>query len=171
MGDYTILSLDLASTVGFAVGRNGVIVDSGEVPLKPPGNKTHPGHRIARFQRLLHELKDRWNFNEIVFEDVPRFESAAAAKIFGALWGQMHLFTRAFNLRSQSMFATTVKKEFSGAGNAKKNDMCNVALNLGWKNGARDTAFNNNECDAIALLWCIYKRRNIDATFIKIEIA
>ena len=70
MGDYTILSIDLGSTLGYAVGKGGVIVESGEVTLSPGPNKTHPGHRWMKFQQWLFNYKD---VDEIVFENVMFF--------------------------------------------------------------------------------------------------
>lgn len=166
MGDYTILSLDLASVTGYAVGRNGIVIDSGEVPLKPPG-QTHPGHRFMKFQRFIHALHDRHKFNEVVYEKAVRFESAPAWLVYGGLLAQLHMFTLGFELLSRNLNVQTIKKEFTGSGRAKKEQMCEVAINLGWRNGARGTAINNNECDAIALLWCIYKRRAVEPRFLQ----
>lgn len=165
MGDYTSLALDLGSTIGWALGKSGVIQASGEVTLSAKGS--HPGHRWMKFQEWLHKYH---KVDELMFEDVVApFSSNAAAKVYGALLGQLQVFSLAHGIRMLSLKPTQVKKDFTGMGNSKKNVMCEVAMNLGWKNGVRGTENNHNECDAIALLWVIYSRKGIEPSFLKQE--
>ena len=167
MGDFITLSIDLGSTIGYAVGKSGVIVESGEVTLS--AQQTHPGHRFLKFQQWLGKFIDsncRPMIDEILFEDVPRFESAAAAKVYGGLLATLSIFSLAHRIRMRSLKANQVKKDFTGHGNAKKEVMCEVAHRLGWKRGTPGTMNNHNECDAIALLWVIYARGGIEPIFI-----
>lgn len=163
MGDFTTLSLDLGSTIGYAVGKSGVIVESGEVNLHC--KDTHPGHRFLRFQQWLSNYR---HVDEVLFEDVMNFASGPSAKLYGALFGVMSVFSLAYRIRMRGMNPMTIKKEFAGHGHAKKEEMCEVAMKLGWKNGVLGTPNNNNEADAIALLWVIYVRSGIEPTFIKV---
>lgn len=165
MGDFIALSIDLGSTIGYAVGKNGIIENSGEVTLS--ANHTHPGHRYLKFQQWLENFR---HVNEILFEDVPRFESAAAAKVYGGLLAVLMIFSLAYRIRLRSLKANTVKKDFTGHGNASKEDMCDVAMKLGWRHGAEGQRVNHNECDAIALLWVIYTRGGIEPSFLKVVI-
>jgi Holliday junction resolvasome RuvABC endonuclease subunit len=163
MGGFTTLSIDLGSTIGYAIGRDGVIVESGEVTLSAGHGKTHPGHRWLRFQNWLAKYGA---VNEILYEDVPRFESASAAKVYGALLGVLQIFSLAHGIRMCSLKPNQVKKDFTGYGNANKLDMCEVAIKLGWKRGIAGTMNNNNECDALALFWVVCVRRGIEPQFL-----
>lgn len=166
MGDFTTLSIDLGSTIGYAIGRNGVICESGEVTLSAGNGKTHPGHRWLRFQNWLAKYG---SVDEILYEDVPRFESAAAAKVYGALLGVLQIFSLAHGIRMCSLKPNQVKKDFTGYGNSNKLDMCEVAIKLGWKHGVVDTMNNNNECDALALFWVVCVRRGVEPKFMGTE--
>lgn len=162
MTDLTTLTIDLASTIGFAIGKNGVIMKSGEVTLSDKA-RAHPGKRLLRFQEWLYEHKD---VGEIIFEEVTMFwKSGAAAVMYGRLLGQLETFSLVHNIPLRSLPVGTIKKDFTGNGNAKKEIMCDVAINLGWKNGKRGTRQNDNECDAIALYWVVCQRRGIKPSF------
>lgn len=155
MGDFTSLSLDLGSTTGWALGVDGVIVSSGEVSLG--SSDQHPGHRWLRFGEFLFQHKE---VDEILYEDVMFFgqNGHKAARVYCALLGKLQEFALVHGKRLRCLGPSTVKAEFAGNGRAKKIEMCTVACNLGWKNGAKNTELLNNECDAIALLWVVYKR-------------
>lgn len=171
MGDFTTLSIDLGSTLGYCVGKNGVIVESGEVTLSSQvAGNAHPGHRFLKFQQWLQRFVDsngRPLVNEILFEDVPMFQSTAASNVYGGLRALLLIFSLAYKIRMLSLKPTQIKKDFTGYGNSKKDVVCEVAIRLGWKNGTPDTMNNNNECDAIALYWVVCTRRGIEASFLK----
>lgn len=160
MADHYILSLDLGSTFGWALGKNGVITHSDEVCLS--SKDSHPGTRFLRFQDFLHNFK---NVNEILYEDVMRFESGASAKVYCGLLSVLQLFCLVHRIRLCAKKPTSVKMMFTGKGNANKIKMCEVAHRLGWKNGMPETDIAHNECDAIALLWVIYVERNVEPRF------
>lgn len=169
MADFTILSIDIGSTFGYAIGKSGVIIASGEVSLSPGASKVHPGHRWMKFQQFLHETCEKYKVDEIVFEKVTFVTSAQQMIVYGALKGQIEIYTLAYKLRLTDMPVATVKKEFAGSGHAKKPDMCNTAIRMGWKKGVVDTENLHNEADAIGLLCVVYKRRGIEPTFLGVE--
>lgn len=160
MGDFTSLALDLGSTFGWAIGTNGVIKASGEVSLS--AKDSHPGHRWIKWQEWLYQHR---TVNEILFEDVSGFKGFEAAKIYGAQLGVLQIFCLQHGIRMCSLSPQQVKKDFTSKGNANKFQMCDVALNLGWRHGERETDRLHNECDAIALMWVIYTRRLIAPSF------
>lgn len=163
MGDFKTLSIDLGSTFGYCVGINGEIVESGEVTLNSGAvGKTHAGHRWMRFQRWLASYTD---VNEILFEDVQFVTSAQQMKIYGALLSQLELFSLGHGIRMASLMPSQIKKDFTGAGNAKKDVLCDVAMRLGWRNGVPGTMNNHNEADAIALYWVVCSRRGVQPSF------
>lgn len=164
MGRFSTLSLDLGSTFGWCKGTNGVIAESGEVALLAGGGKdAHPGHRWMMFQNWL--IKNGDDVIEVFFENVTGFRSGQAAVVYGALKSQLEIFCLVHGIRMCSMKPQQVKIDFAGKGNADKAAMCEVAINLGWKNGKRGSQDFHNECDAIALYWCIWKRRLIEPRF------
>lgn len=165
MGDFVTLSIDLGSTFGYCVGRNGVIEESGEVTLTAGAvGKTHPGHRWMRFQRWLSQYS---HVNEVLFEDVQFVTSPQQMKVYGALLSQLELFTLGHGIRMSSLTPGQIKKDFTGSGAAKKDVLCDVAMRLGWKNGTVDTMNNHNEADAIALYWVVCTRRGVQPSFPK----
>lgn len=162
MGDFTTLAIDLGSTLGYAVAKNGVIVYSGEVTLS--AKDTHAGSRWLRFQNWLYQFHD---VNEIVFEDVMFFgkNGVMAARVYCGLLAILQIFSLTHKIRMASLTPGQIKKDFTGSGVATKEDVCDIALNLGWKNGKAGTRINNNEADAIALFWCISSRRGVQPSF------
>ena len=166
MGDFTTLAIDLGSTLGYCLAKNGVIVDSGEVTLS--AKDTHPAHRLLRFQNWLFKYKD---VNEILFEDVSFITSVMQIKLYAKLLGVLEIFALAQGIRMASLTPSQIKKDFTGMGNAKKDVVCEVARNLGWKNGVEGKLVNNNEADAIALFWCISTRRGVQPSFAKNTLA
>ncbi len=174
--DLITLALDLGSTIGYAVGKNGIVQSSGEVALFDK-LKTHPGRRLLRFQEWLYDncitMKNGEpvaKVQEIIFEEVSMFfKGHAAAIMYGRMLGQLEVFSLVHNIALKSLPVGTIKKDFTGNGNAKKELMCDVAMNLGWKNGTRGTRNKDNECDALALLWVVYLRRGQTPSFLQVE--
>lgn len=156
MGDRVTLALDLGTSLGWAIGNDGVIMATGQIALSAP--HAHRGHKWLRFQEWLYPHR---NVQEILYEDVTGFRSGDAAKSYGALLSHLDVFCLVHGIRLSSMTAGQVKSDFTGNGNAPKELMCEVAINLGWKHGIRGTRANNDECDALALLWVVYQRRLI----------
>jgi len=158
--DFVTLSLDLGSTFGWALGKNGEVTHCDEVTLGK--GEAHPAHRFLKFHEFLHNFR---GVNEILYEDVPRFESTGAAKIYCGMLAVLQMFCCVQGIRMSSMKSNTVKKHFTGNGNASKNMMCETAHKLGWRGGRRGTDSEHNACDAIALLWVVYTKRGISPAF------
>jgi Holliday junction resolvasome RuvABC endonuclease subunit len=157
MGEFVTLSLDLGTTFGWSLGINGQIVRSGELTLAPGASTMHPGHRWLKFQEWLFQFKD---VNEILYEDVMFFgqNGHKAARVYCGLLAVVQMFSLVHGIRVRCLSPSAVKSEFAGSGRADKFRMCEVAINLGWKNGKRGTDVNHNEVDAIALMWVIFNR-------------
>lgn len=159
--DHTILSLDLGNSLGWAKVVNGVIVQSGVVSLFR--KDAHPGDRFLRFSNWLRTHKD---LNEIFYEDVPRFESNFAARVYCGLLSQLQVYCLVSQVRLTNIKANSVKKEFTGNGRADKAEICRTAHRLGWKHGHPDLDLDHDEADALACAWVILKRRNIEPTLV-----
>ncbi len=157
---HTILSLDLASTTGWAFLKDGVIEKSGVVRLVD--KDAHPGDRWRKFKNMLVGFK---NVNEIIYESVPMYDSTRWARIHAGLVAHLEDFVLMYNIRCTTIQATSVKLEFAGHGHAQKADMCKTAHRLGWKGGVEDTDIDHDECDAIAAAWVILSRRGVQPKF------
>lgn len=157
---HTILGLDLGSTFGWCLVTDGVVTHSGEVALSR--KDAHPGDRFLRFQEFITDFR---SVDEVCFENVPRFESAASARVYCGLRAVVEMHCLIHRIRMTCINANTVKKDFAGNGNCKKAEMCSTAHRLGWKNGAPGTDIANNECDAIATVWVLQKRRGNEVSF------
>lgn len=160
--DYTILSIDIGSDTGWCKLKNGIIIGSGVVSFVK--KDSHPGDRFVRFHNWLREYgKD---VQEIFYEDVPRFESAKAARSYCGYLATIQMFCLTGGKRMTNIKANSVKKEFSGHGNSDKTEMCRVAHKLGWKNGLLGSDLDHDECDAIACAWVLLVRRGVEPSFI-----
>lgn len=154
---HSILSLDLGTTCGWCLVKDGVARFSGTLAL--PGPKEHPGRRFLRFGNWLNDFR---GVNEIFYEDVPRFESAKAARVYCGLLSILQVFCLQHGIRMSSIKSNSVKKEFTGNGNAKKPVMCQVAHRLGWRGGHPGSDVDHDEADAIACAWVVLKRRECE---------
>ena len=159
---YTILSLDLGTHTGWVEVKDCVALRSGTVTL--PGPKVHPGYRFITFSNWLYGFK---HVKEVFYEDVPRFESAAAARVYCGLLAIVQIFCLQHGIKFTAIKSNTVKMEFAGPGNGncKKAVMCEVAHRLGWKGGHPGTDIDHDECDALACAWVILNRREERLSF------
>lgn len=156
---YTVLSLDLGSTIGWAICQGAKIGYSGTKCFS--AKDSHPGHRFLHFQNWLYDFS---GVNEIIYEDVPRFESAGAAKVYCGFLAVLQIFCLANRVRLTGIKSNSVKKEFTGKGNAKKIEMCARCHLIGWKNGKEGTELDHDEADAIAALMVVMSRREVQVT-------
>ncbi len=159
--DYTILSLDLGTNLGWCLVKNGVIVQSGVFPLKTKSEK--PGSKLSRFENDF--LRRFVGVSEIVYEEVAFVSYEYQHRLYSALWGIVSMFTYRHNIRLIGINASTVKKQFTGDGHAKKVAVCEQAHRMGWKHGEPGTDLDHDEADAIALGVVNLGRRGIVAQF------
>ena len=139
-----ILALDLGTTTGWAYGRAGVLV-SGIWKLK--GSRFEGGGmRFLRFQGLLDELHKSSPVGKIVYEEVRRHAGTDAAHIYGGLQGVLTAWAEEKVIPYDGVPVGTIKKLFTGKGNADKDAMVSTCERHGIK------VADHNEADAVALL-------------------
>ena len=153
---YTILSLDLATSCGWCFISDAEYRYSGVLDL--PKHSANPGLHFLKFQNWLQDFR---GVDEIFYEDVPRFESKAAAQVYCGQRAILHVFRVTHGIRVTSIKSNSVKKEFAGNGNAPKELMCKVAHALGWLHGHPDTDIDHDEADAFATAYVILQRRGV----------
>jgi hypothetical protein len=153
----SILSLDLATTTGWAVRtRRGAIV-SGTQSFKPQRFEGG-GMRYLRFQRWLEEVLYEADceagkvIDRVVFEEVRRHLGVDAAHAYGGFMSHLCATCEHWKIPYEGVPVGTIKRHATGKGNANKGLMI-AAMRARGHSPADD-----NEADALALLyWAIEK--------------
>jgi len=145
----TILSLDLATTTGYAILRaDGSIVHGEQSFAGHP--REGEGARFLKFQMwLVREIAQPYpDLERIVYEKVIGVgpSQAFAAQIHGGFRALMLMFADIRRIPCDGFNVTTVKKQFVGSGKATKDDVMAQCRSLGFK------VQNHNEADALAIL-------------------
>lgn len=157
---YRCLALDIGRSTGWALLDDDRVVDSGtEVfPYNSDDGHSGEGRRFVKFYNWLHDMITNYHVEEVVYERVTGFQKSMAAA--GLYYGfEAFLKSATQNLRLVPIQTGQLKREFTGHGAAKKEAMCARAIELGWTNGVLHTDQNNDEADAIALLFVHMERR------------
>lgn len=149
-----ILALDLGTTTGWALrtttgyelGKplDGIV--SGTMNFKPQRFEGG-GMRFVRFRRWLGELVP---VDAVYFEEVRRHAGVDAAHAYGGFLAHLTAWCEERGIPYQGVPVGTIKKAWTGRGNADKAAMIAEARSRGF------TVADDNEADAIALLdWAL----------------
>lgn len=158
----SILSLDLATTTGWALRSSDGSIVSGSQSFKPQRFEGG-GMRYLRFTRWLSEVAitgeteegevKRVNdtiLDQIVFEEVRRHVGVDAAHAYGGFMSHLTSFAERHAIPYEGVPVGTIKKHATGRGNANKLMMITAMQALGHN------PVDDNEADALALLrWAI----------------
>ncbi|MBF0354942.1 MAG: hypothetical protein HQL43_06885 [Alphaproteobacteria bacterium] len=146
----TILTLDLATTTGWAMRLADGIIVSGTVAFRP-GRYEGGGIRFLRFHSWLEEmLRQAPALSAVYFEEVRRHAGTDAAHIYGGFLAHLSAWCEQKRILYQGVPVATIKRHVTGKGNADKKAVIDSVKSRGF-NPADD-----NEADAIALLlWSI----------------
>jgi len=149
------LALDLATTTGFALEAGGVFVHSGAVCFRRhTGNKSraaeHIGQPFLNFQRWLRTRITEDKPSALAFEDIFRWSSSDAAKMFCGLRALLLLNAAYYEVPVFAYSPGQVKKFWTGNGNADKPLMIATTLTRFPELAEKD--IDDNEADAIAIL-------------------
>jgi Holliday junction resolvasome RuvABC endonuclease subunit len=118
-------AIDLGTKFGWAKATN-VKVTSGSVDLKPTRFKGG-GYRYLEFRKFLNDkMRD---CSVIYFEEVRAHKHKAvdAAHVYGGFLGTLSLWCEEHGIPYVGFPVGTIKKEATGKGNAKKEDMIRAA--------------------------------------------
>ena len=116
------------------------------------------GRRFLNFYNWLATKLTDYDIDEVVYERVTGWQkSTSASALYYGFEAQLKVVTQ--NLRLIPIQTGQLKREFTGHGAAKKEAMCARAIELGWEGGCLGTDLNNDEADAIALLFVHMNRR------------
>ena len=148
MAKRTYLCLDLGTMTGFALlscHAAGYNVISGFWDFRP-GRFDGAGVRYVRFRKQLLEILESSKPDVVLFEEVRRHIGADAARVYGALFGVVTSLCEELGIPYEGIPVGTIKKYWTGKGNASKDLMIAEAHDRGYPNVSDD-----NEADAIAL--------------------
>ena len=136
-----ILALDLGTTTGWASASEGGI-QSGVQSFKND-RFSGGGMRYLKFERWLNSLVEP---DQVIFEEVRRHRGTDAAHVYGGLMAVLTKWCESREIPYQGVPVGTIKKSFTGNGNASKQMMITECEKRGYK------PKDDNEADAIGLL-------------------
>jgi crossover junction endodeoxyribonuclease RuvC len=147
-----ILALDLGTKCGWAMSRNGhVTFGTMKLGLTKKEKEKNPGLRYLRFKSEVVELLQT-EFDLVLYEDVKRHLGTEAAHVYGGLRAILQMMCEDRMVDYEGIGVGTIKKSFTGKGNAKKPQMIHTAREKGYH------VTDDNQADAIALLLLGLKR-------------
>ena len=137
-----VLALDLGTTTGWATSTHGVIT-SGTFTAKA-NRYEGGGMRFLRFSRWLEQMLDP--IDAVYFEEVRAHRGTDAAHVYGGLLAHLTSLCEAHNKPYSGIPVGTIKKYWTGKGNASKDEMISAATLKGF------APVDDNEADALAIL-------------------
>jgi Holliday junction resolvasome RuvABC endonuclease subunit len=144
------LALDLGTTTGFACGEPGIgAIVSSTWNLKP-ARFDGGGMRYVKFRQRLDELHAAMGFEIVYFEEVRRHAGTDAAHVYGGLMATLQSWCEDKKIAYSGVPVGTIKKFWTGKGNAPKDVMIAKARERGFEPD------DDNEADALALLHWVF---------------
>lgn len=142
------LALDLGTTTGYAVGSREHMVSS-SWNLKP-SRWDGGGMVYVKFRQKLNEIHTAYGIEAVAYEEVRRHAGTDAAHRYGGLMATLTSWCEENKVPYSSVPVGTIKKSFTGKGNANKERMIAEAVRRGFN------PVDDNEADAIALFdYCL----------------
>ena len=154
------LGLDLGLETGWALSKANRIIGSGVRDFRIRGNEGK-GHRGIKFYNFLLKFGqvDEIYVEKIAFggnfknkKGVWVAPSSDGRELYHGLLMLVNMYADGFGIKVEEVHPGTLKKAFTGSGTAKKEDMCRMAHQLGWRGGESGTGLFHDEADALALL-------------------
>jgi Holliday junction resolvasome RuvABC endonuclease subunit len=136
-----LLALDLGTKTGWAAQPRGGIT-SGVQHFKND-RFSGGGMRYLKFEKWLSEMPRP---DQVIFEEVRRHAATDAAHVYGGLMAVLTKWCEANKIPYSGVPVGTIKKSWTGNGNANKNLMVDTAKKRGFN------PTDDNEADALALL-------------------
>jgi crossover junction endodeoxyribonuclease RuvC len=138
-----LLALDLGTNTGWCVGTTGALV-SGVWGLKP-SRWEGGGMKFVKFRQCLNEIQASRPIDLVVYEAVRRHAGTDAAHSYGGLLAVLTEWCETQHIPYEGVAVATIKREFTGSGNASKDAMIAEARRRGF------SPIDDNEADALAL--------------------
>jgi Holliday junction resolvasome RuvABC endonuclease subunit len=151
----TVLGLDLGTKCGWAVGDRHEKIVYGTWPLAQRGDAG--GIRLVRFIRHVEEITLGADVKQIVYERVDGHKGVYAAQIYGGFKDNLLRWCEDNGMPCEGIPVGTIKKYWTGRGNADKEAMKAEALRRGYIIDKMD----DNAIDALAIAhWSITQYRS-----------
>ena len=143
-----ILSIDPGTSCGWATGEKGTMPIFGTWNLKPD-RWADLGSRTLYLGRFLEQALP--GVQLVVFEEVRHHLGVDAAHVYGAIIAQVQAKCRELGgIPYEAVPVGTIKKHWTGKGNANKDEMMAHARRRGFD------IQNDDEADALAILdWAL----------------
>lgn len=143
--NVNILALDLGTKLGWAVrARDGAVWHGTEVFT--PRKSWTPGQRWLRARSFVTDLVVRHQVHAIAYEDVKRHAGTDAAHAYGAFLCLVQMVADSHRAALMPVGVGTIKKHWTGKGNADKAAMEAQARARGFR------PESDNDADALAIL-------------------
>lgn len=136
-----LLTLDLGTKTGWAT-QTAAGIQSG-VQNFANDRFSGGGMRYLKFEKWLGDMPRP---SQVVFEEVRRHRGTDAAHVYGGLMAVLTKWCESQNIPYIGIPVGTIKKSFTGNGNANKNKMIAEAQKRGYD------PKDDNEADALAIL-------------------
>lgn len=151
--NVNILALDLGTKLGWAVrARDGAVWRGTEVFT--PRKSWTPGQRWLRARSFVTDLVVRHQVHAIAYEDVKRHAGTDAAHAYGAFLCLVQMVADSHRAALMPVGVGTIKKHWTGKGNADKAAMEAQARARGFR------PESDNDADALAILhWAVAQER------------
>ncbi len=153
----SILCLDPGTKTGWCIYDDGKI-KSGVIDLKPNRHQGG-GMRYLKLHNFMKECCKHHDLMEVYFEEVHAHKGTYAAQIYGGLSATIMKFCEKREIPYRGIRVADIKRAVTGRGNATKDCVIKAVKKLGH-NPADD-----NEADAIALLYAIQSQDSLDDIF------
>lgn len=141
-----ILSIDLGTTTGWALGMRDGALHGGSQSFAPRRNDG-PGQRWLKFAAWLGERgRQAGEIHAVYYELVLRHTAVQAAHVYGGFEAHLQAWADRNRIRLVGVPVPVIKKFWTGRGNAKKEEMMAEAARRGFR------VADDNACDAMALL-------------------
>ena len=140
------LALDLGTSTGWAlqhIGTNTIVY--GTQSFKPQRFEGG-GMRYLRFRQWLEEVYTKQHIAQVAYEEVRGHKGVDAAQIYGGLLGQLTSWCEERTIPYQGVPVGTIKRFWTGKGNAPKEVMIRIAQERGFQ------PEDDNAADALAIL-------------------
>ncbi|MCA3188312.1 MAG: crossover junction endodeoxyribonuclease RuvC [Cupriavidus sp.] len=141
-----VLALDLGTHCGWAMAKRDGAMDYGTESF----HRLTGGAKWAEFRAWLSSAIKRHGVEVLYFEDVKAHGpgQVIAAHVYGGFLAMAQMVCHQHNVRMVGVGVKTVKKDFTGNGNANKEAIVAKAQDLGFRIGSKE----HDTADALAIL-------------------
>lgn len=141
-----ILAIDLGTTTGFALGTRDGAIKGGSESFSPKKCGGY-GQRWLAFRQFLTETaRSAGEIHAVYYEDVKHHSSLDASHAYGGFLAHLEAWCAINRIPCKPVGVGTIKKHWTGKGNADKEAMIAVARAKGFR------PVDDNEADALAIL-------------------